>query len=205
MDAAMLRTAMGSTVQLPAYNYAKTYLVNLKAEDTFAYNPLLFLAGKPNSFWTYLVSSTFSGLCVCAAMQPADTALSRVYNQPTVIDGGLSCLPFFPCKEPDADLFFLLFYSPGKIGRRAVQRTAALSISDGQDRRTVGLVQGHDRPLGAHCTPHGQSLFSFSVCRSPDHALPLLSQVLTLVVNEAYSRYYGNWKAGRQIFDQPIN
>lgn len=87
MDAAILRTAMGSTVQLPAYNWAKTYLVNLNETNTFAYNPFLYMAGKPNSFWTYLASSTFSGLCVCAVMQPADTALSRVYNQPTYIDG----------------------------------------------------------------------------------------------------------------------
>lgn len=72
-DAAVLRTAMGSTVQLPAYNLSKTYLSNLKEEDTFKYNPALLLAGKPNSFWTYLASSIFSGLCVCAVMQPADT------------------------------------------------------------------------------------------------------------------------------------
>lgn len=63
--------------------------MNLNESNTFAYNPLLLIAGKPNSFWTYLVSSTFSGLCVCAAMQPADTALSRVYNQPTKLDGEL--------------------------------------------------------------------------------------------------------------------
>lgn len=88
MDAAILRTAMGSSVQLPSYNYAKAYLVNLKPENTFSWNPLLLLAGRPDSFWTYLASSTFSGLCVCAVMQPADTALSRVYNQPTMIDGG---------------------------------------------------------------------------------------------------------------------
>lgn len=85
-DAAVLRTAMGSTVQLPAYNLAKTYLSNLKPEDTFAYNPLLPLAGRPNSFWTYLASSIFSGLCVCAVMQPADTALTRMYNQPVKKD-----------------------------------------------------------------------------------------------------------------------
>jgi solute carrier family 25 protein 34/35 len=87
MDAAILRTSMGSTVQLPAYNWAKTYLVNLKPENTSSYNPFLYIAGRPNSFWTYLFASTFSGLCVCAVMQPADTALSRVYNQPTTIDG----------------------------------------------------------------------------------------------------------------------
>ncbi|CAO1629745.1 unnamed protein product [Sympodiomycopsis kandeliae] len=89
-DAAVLRTAMGSTVQLPAYNLAKTYLSNLKPENTFAYNPLLFLAGQPTSFWTYLTSSIFSGLCVCAVMQPADTALTRMYNQPVqMVDGKL--------------------------------------------------------------------------------------------------------------------
>ncbi|CEH17405.1 oxaloacetate carrier [Ceraceosorus bombacis] len=66
MDAAILRTAMGSSVQLPSYNYAKSYLVNLKPENTFSWNPLLVLAGRPDSFWTYLASSTFSGLCVCA-------------------------------------------------------------------------------------------------------------------------------------------
>lgn len=85
-DAAVLRTAMGSTVQLPAYNLAKTYLGGLTKENTFEYNPALLLAGKPNSFWTYLASSIFSGLCVCAVMQPADTALTRMYNQPVKID-----------------------------------------------------------------------------------------------------------------------
>lgn len=84
-DAAVLRTAMGSTVQLPAYNLAKSYLSNLTASDTFAHNPLLLFAGKPNSFSTYLASSVFSGLCVCAVMQPADTALTRMYNQPVKV------------------------------------------------------------------------------------------------------------------------
>lgn len=74
-------------VQLPAYNWCKSYLKRLTPETTWAYNPFLVIAGRPDSFWTYLVSSTFSGLCVCAVMQPADTALSRVYNQPTKLDG----------------------------------------------------------------------------------------------------------------------
>lgn len=47
MDAAMLRTAMGSSVQLPAYNLAKQQLVK---------NGL----APEKSFWTYLVSSMFS-------------------------------------------------------------------------------------------------------------------------------------------------
>ncbi|SCZ99560.1 BZ3500_MvSof-1268-A1-R1_Chr3-1g06099 [Microbotryum saponariae] len=66
MDAAMLRTAMGSSVQLPAYNFAK---VNL-AEH-----------GVKDGWMMYLLASTFSGSCVCAVMQPADTALTRMYNQ----------------------------------------------------------------------------------------------------------------------------
>ncbi len=38
---------------------------------------------------TYLVASSVSGVCVCAAMQPADTVLTRVYNRES----------HFPAKE----------------------------------------------------------------------------------------------------------
>jgi solute carrier family 25 protein 34/35 len=34
-----------------------------------------------NSFATYLVASMVSGVSVCAAMQPADTVLTRMYNR----------------------------------------------------------------------------------------------------------------------------
>jgi solute carrier family 25 protein 34/35 len=175
MDAAILRTAMGSTVQLPAYNYAKTYLVNLKPEDTFAYNPLLLFAGRPNSFWTYLASSTFSGLCVCAAMQPADTALSRVYNQPTRIDpasgraigtlyrGPLHCL-------------YLTAKTEGPLAWYKGTTAHLARIAP----HTVGRIE-------LHC----------------NHATNSFLQVLTLVVNEAYLRYYSNWKSGRKIFSPP--
>ncbi|KAI0033979.1 oxaloacetate carrier [Vararia minispora EC-137] len=70
VDAAILRTSMGSSVQLPAYNWAKNQLVS---RGIF----------PEKSVWTYLVSSSFSGICVLIMMQPADTALTRVYNQPT--------------------------------------------------------------------------------------------------------------------------
>ncbi|CAH7676469.1 mitochondrial carrier domain-containing protein [Phakopsora pachyrhizi] len=66
MDAAILRTAMGSSVQLPAYNYAKSKLAPYFSKDSIA---------------IYFASSSFSGLCVLAAMQPADTTLTRMYNQ----------------------------------------------------------------------------------------------------------------------------
>ncbi|KAJ1301384.1 hypothetical protein OPQ81_008647 [Rhizoctonia solani] len=71
MDAAILRTCMGSSVQLPSYNWAKTTLVK---------NGI----ASADSTWTFLASSTVSGICVCLVMQPADTALTRMYNQPTV-------------------------------------------------------------------------------------------------------------------------
>lgn len=70
VDAAILRTAMGSSVQLPTYNWTKNQLI------THGILPA-------DSIWTFLASSTVSGLCVLAAMQPADTTLTRMYNQPT--------------------------------------------------------------------------------------------------------------------------
>ncbi|KAJ3535807.1 hypothetical protein NMY22_g6314 [Coprinellus aureogranulatus] len=78
VDAAILRTAMGSSVQLPSYNLTKRTLVE---------NGIL----PDNSTWTFLASSSVSGACVLVVMQPADTALTRVYNQPTVVgtDGKL--------------------------------------------------------------------------------------------------------------------
>ncbi|KAF9469830.1 mitochondrial carrier domain-containing protein [Collybia nuda] len=71
IDAAILRTSMGSSVQLPSYNFTKNQLIS---HDLFA----------ADSVWTYLVSSSVSGICVCLVMQPADTALTRMYNQPTI-------------------------------------------------------------------------------------------------------------------------
>lgn len=38
-----------------------------------------------SSIWTFLASSAVSGICVCIVMQPADTALTRMYNQPTKV------------------------------------------------------------------------------------------------------------------------
>lgn len=83
-------------MQLPSYNLTKRTLVE---------NGIL----PDNSTWTFLASSSVSGACVVSSplpvllrssldtpfqlvvMQPADTALTRVYNQPTVVgaDGKL--------------------------------------------------------------------------------------------------------------------
>ncbi|KAJ7897179.1 mitochondrial carrier domain-containing protein [Mycena olivaceomarginata] len=72
IDAAILRTSMGSSVQLPSYNLTKNFLVSREILPA-------------NSTWTFLASSAVSGVCVCLVMQPADTALTRMYNQPTVL------------------------------------------------------------------------------------------------------------------------
>ncbi|KAJ7492334.1 mitochondrial carrier domain-containing protein [Mycena latifolia] len=81
MDAAILRTSMGSSVQLPSYNLTKNFLVS---RDIL----------PANSTWTFLASSSVSGVCVCIAMQPGRycgsalsllNALTRMYNQPTVM------------------------------------------------------------------------------------------------------------------------
>jgi len=70
VDAAALRTGMGSSVQLPSYNFTKQTIVRNGW-------------GKADSTLTFLASSAISGACVCIVMQPADTALTRMYNQPT--------------------------------------------------------------------------------------------------------------------------
>ncbi|PCH39040.1 oxaloacetate carrier [Wolfiporia cocos MD-104 SS10] len=77
-DAAMLRAAFAGMVQVPSYIWAKGLLVRHGL-------------GDPDSAATFVLSSALSGALVCLAMQPADTALTRVYNQPTMVmpDGRL--------------------------------------------------------------------------------------------------------------------
>ena len=56
MDAAILRTSMGSSVQLPSYNWTKTQIVSRGILPA-------------NSTLTFLASSTISGICVvCSAL-----------------------------------------------------------------------------------------------------------------------------------------
>lgn len=71
IDAAILRTCMGSSVQLPTYIAAKTY---------FSKHGIF----EPNSLANFIFSSSISGACVCLMMQPPDVSLTRMYNQPTI-------------------------------------------------------------------------------------------------------------------------
>nr|VWO99183.1 Calcium dependent mitochondrial carrier protein [Ganoderma boninense] len=47
-----------------------------------AYSPALPVGAQ--STWTFLASSSIAGVILCLVMQPADTTLTRMYNQPTV-------------------------------------------------------------------------------------------------------------------------
>ncbi|KAK3058998.1 Mitochondrial oxaloacetate carrier protein [Extremus antarcticus] len=76
---AMVRTAFGSSVQLPTYFLAKRRLVSwFGMED-----------GAP----LHLMSSACSGVVVCVFMHPPDTVMARMYNQTgNLYSGAFDCL-----------------------------------------------------------------------------------------------------------------
>ncbi|KAH7378005.1 mitochondrial oxaloacetate transport protein [Cadophora sp. MPI-SDFR-AT-0126] len=78
-DAAIVRTGVGSSAQLPCYYAAKRVLIertNMR-EGTVL----------------YLISSSISGCAVCCLMHPVDTVMARMYNQNgTLYRGILDCL-----------------------------------------------------------------------------------------------------------------
>ncbi|CAR22498.1 Oac1p [Lachancea thermotolerans CBS 6340] len=79
VDAAILRTGAGSSVQLPIYNTAKRFLLNhdIMKEGT----------------GLHLVASTLSGIGVGVVMNPWDVILTRVYNQKgNLYKGPIDCL-----------------------------------------------------------------------------------------------------------------
>ncbi|PLB38119.1 putative mitochondrial oxaloacetate transporter (Oac) [Aspergillus candidus] len=79
VNAAMVRTGFGSSVQLPTYFFAKR---NLMKHMDLKDGPALHLA-----------SSTASGFVVCCVMHPPDTIMSRMYNQTgNLYKSGLDCL-----------------------------------------------------------------------------------------------------------------
>lgn len=79
VEAAMVRTGFGSSVQLPTYFFAKRRLVrHLGMKE----GPALHLA-----------SSTVSGFVVCCVMHPPDTIMARMYNQTgNLYKGVFDCL-----------------------------------------------------------------------------------------------------------------
>lgn len=79
IDAAILRTGAGSSVQLPIYNTAKNFLLR---NDVMEDGPSL-----------HLTASTISGLGVAVVMNPWDVILTRIYNQKgDLYKGPIDCL-----------------------------------------------------------------------------------------------------------------
>jgi solute carrier family 25 protein 34/35 len=66
-DAAILRTATGSSVQLPSYNFTKEQMVTHGLSQA-------------DSIWTYLASSTVSGICVVCPMSSSFATLLLTLN-----------------------------------------------------------------------------------------------------------------------------
>jgi solute carrier family 25 protein 34/35 len=67
VDAAILRTGAGSSVQLPIYNWAKSMVekYNIASDGPVK----------------HLIASAMSGLGVCFVMNPWDVLMTRMYNQ----------------------------------------------------------------------------------------------------------------------------
>ncbi|AGO10433.1 AaceriABL023Wp [[Ashbya] aceris (nom. inval.)] len=77
VDAAILRTGVGSAVQLAVYSHAKEAL------------------GRhiPDGMALYTLASTISSVAVCIAMNPFDVAMTRMYNhRGSLYRGPLDCL-----------------------------------------------------------------------------------------------------------------
>ncbi|KAI8336471.1 mitochondrial carrier domain-containing protein [Blakeslea trispora] len=66
-DAAMMRAGVGSAVQMPTYMLGKDILLKR--------------FGFPDTFSTHFVTSMFTGVLVCLAMNPFDVISTRMYNQ----------------------------------------------------------------------------------------------------------------------------
>ncbi|KAI8894432.1 mitochondrial carrier domain-containing protein [Globomyces pollinis-pini] len=71
-DASMLRTGVGSSVQLPSYDIIKNYLFKTGYFDKY---------GGTKSVQLHFAASLGTSLLVCTAMNPFDVAMTRMYNQ----------------------------------------------------------------------------------------------------------------------------
>lgn len=77
-NAAILRTAVGSGAQLPAYYFAKQELIKYAHMD--------------DGMALQLLSSAFAGVGVTVVMNPFDVVLTRVYNQNGLLyKGAIDC------------------------------------------------------------------------------------------------------------------
>lgn len=103
----------------------------------------------------YLTSSGVSGVVVCAAMQPADTVLTRMYNQNTVTDpvtgrvrGALYTNPF-DCLWKTAKTEGIKGWYKGECERSQRSERSERSCQSSM------LICRNYRPLPAHLAAHG--------------------------------------------------
>ncbi|SPO00569.1 probable oxaloacetate/sulfate carrier [Cephalotrichum gorgonifer] len=122
IGAAMLRTGVGSSVQLPTYFFAKRRLMrHLGMEE----GPAL-----------HLTSSAISGFVVCCFMHPPDTIMSRLYNQNgNLYSGVVDCLS----KTIRTEGFFAIYkgFLP-HLARILPHTILTLSLAE----QTLKLVKG---------------------------------------------------------------
>eukprot|EP01119_Soliformovum_irregulare_P007288 TRINITY_DN19692_c0_g1_i1.p1 TRINITY_DN19692_c0_g1~~TRINITY_DN19692_c0_g1_i1.p1 ORF type:complete len:302 (+),score=67.74 TRINITY_DN19692_c0_g1_i1:3-908(+) len=74
VDAAAIRVASGSSVQLPTYDIAKRSIINLGIFD-------------PDSIIVHFTASLMTGMVVVTFMNPFDVVSTRLYNEQTSPDG----------------------------------------------------------------------------------------------------------------------
>ncbi|KAJ3108000.1 hypothetical protein HDU97_002580 [Phlyctochytrium planicorne] len=99
VDAAMIRTGVGSSVQLSSYDFCKKAIIDSKVFDRWGGE------GKGNApgqggVLVHFAASAVTSLFVCLAMNPFDVVMTRMYNQHVGTDGkkgslytsGLDCI-----------------------------------------------------------------------------------------------------------------
>lgn len=89
-DASMMRTGVGSAVQLSSYDFFKTSLLN---------SGLFYVNEGNGGVEVHFSASLITSFFVCLFMNPLDVASTRMYNQPSNPDGsgklyknGIDCL-----------------------------------------------------------------------------------------------------------------
>lgn len=116
VDAAMLRTGVGSAVQLSTYDQTKRYLLSTGIFDS---------NGGDGSFNVHFAASLFTSLIVCIAMNPFDVASTRMVS---ILNNQLIRVQskhWFRWKN-----------------RRTVQEWTGLFSKNSQDRKHSRAVQG---------------------------------------------------------------
>jgi solute carrier family 25, member 34/35 len=80
-DASMMRTGVGSAVQLSTYDYFKNLLIS---SDWFENNE------GHGHIQLHFAASSITSFFVCLFMNPLDVASTRMYNQHSAVDGTAS-------------------------------------------------------------------------------------------------------------------